>query len=122
MPEPMYCVTFMIYFSGLLVSMVFCWKVWYLRYANHPFDTLDQRNARIHISLLTSLRNLVIGNGGCSYLFYVATLSICHYCTLYSFTSLISCLNLNIFLDCLEVWYLRYANHPFLSCVSNPHS
>ena len=30
-----------------------------------------------------------------------------------SFLLKLWCLNFNIFLDCWEVWYLRYANHPF---------
>ena len=62
-----------------------------------------------HITLPTSLRNLVIGNGGSIFLCIQSPFLI------------ITCLihlqalmfKLDIFLDCWEVWYLRYANHPF---------
>ena len=62
----------------------------------------------IRISLPTSLMNLVIGNGGSTFL---CTL---HFSLLHaSFLHKLWCLNLNIFLDCCEVWYLRYANYPY---------
>ena len=90
-----------------------------LLYMQH-FDTLDQRNARTHIShiaLLASLKNLVIGNGGSTFYVrlhggctFLITLSISHYCMLHSFTSF----------DAFGLLFKVCKSS--LSCFSNPHS
>ena len=60
------CLTFLlcgILFSSPLIE----WKIVIQSVHSYVYvrlDTLDQRNARIHISLLASLKNQVVGNGG----------------------------------------------------------
>ena len=46
---------------------------------------------------------------GCTFFIYTFHFSLLHA----SFLRKLQQLSLNIFLDCWEVWYVRYANHPF---------
>ena len=68
---------------------------------------------------VTSLKNLVIGNGGSTYFiytfmegvhFYVHSIS--HYYVLHSITSFDAWI-WTIFWIAGKLWYLNYANHPF---------
>ena len=62
-----------------------------------------------HIALPTSLKNMVIGNGGSTFLMYTLHFSLLRALFIYK----LWCGKLDILLDCWEVWYLGYANHPF---------
>ena len=86
------------------------------------FDTSDQRNARTHIShiaLPTSLKNLVIRNGGSTFLctpsWRVYNVDVHSPFLIITYLVHLQALmfKLYILLDCWEVWYLRYANHFF---------
>ena len=71
------------------------------------------------ISLPTSFKNVVIGNGGSAFVMYAFMEGVQF--RLHSPFLIITRLvhfqalmfNLDFLLDCWEVWYVRYANHPF---------
>ena len=73
----------------------------------------------IIIALPTSLKNVVIGNGGSTFL-CTPSWRVYNFDVHFPFL-IITCLvhlqalmfKLDILLDCWEVWHLRYANHPF---------